>query len=50
MVQGSDLLGDRVNIAARLESLADPGGICISEATYGYVRKAVAVGFRDLGP
>ena len=50
MVQGGDLLGDGVNIAARLESLADPGGICISEAAYGYVRKAVPVGFTDLGP
>jgi adenylate cyclase len=50
LVQGSDLLGDGVNIAARLESLADPGGICISEATFSYVRKAVPVGFTDLGP
>ena len=41
MVRGGDLLGDGVNIAARLESIADPGGICISEAAYGYVRKAV---------
>ena len=49
MVQGGDLLGDGVNIAARLESLADPGGICISEAAYGYVRKAVPLGFTDLG-
>lgn len=49
MVQGGDLLGDGVNIAARLESLAEPGGICISEATYGYVRKTVAVGLSDLG-
>jgi adenylate cyclase len=50
LVHGSDLLGDGVNIAARLESLADPGGICISEATFSYVRKAVPVGFTDLGP
>ena len=49
MVQGGDLLGDGVNIAARLEGLADPGGICISDAVYGYVRKAVRVGFTDLG-
>ena len=49
MVQGGDLLGDGVNIAARLEGLADPGGICISEEVYGYVRKAVRVGFTDLG-
>ena len=41
MVQRGDLFGDGVNIAARLEGLADPGGICISEAAYGYVRKAL---------
>ena len=41
MIRGGDLLGDGVNIAARLEGIADPGGICISEATYGYVRKVV---------
>jgi adenylate cyclase len=50
MVRGGDLLGDGVNIAARLESLAEPGGICLSEAVYGYVRKVVPVGFTDLGP
>ncbi|WP_371826888.1 adenylate/guanylate cyclase domain-containing protein [Microvirga sp. VF16] len=50
MVRGSDLLGDGVNIAARLESLADPGGICLSEAAYGYVRKVIPLAFTDLGP
>ncbi|WP_262273623.1 adenylate/guanylate cyclase domain-containing protein, partial [Microvirga yunnanensis] len=50
MVRAGDLLGDGVNIAARLESLADPGGLCISEATYGYVRKALPHAFEDLGP
>lgn len=49
MVRGDDLLGDGVNIAARLESLADPGGICISEAAYGYVRKTLPLAFTDLG-
>ena len=49
MVKGSDLLGDGVNIAARLESLADPGGVCISEAAYGAVRKVVPLTFTDLG-
>jgi adenylate cyclase len=49
MVRGGDLLGDGVNIAARLEGLSDPGGICISEATYGYVRKTLPLAFTDLG-
>ena len=50
MVKGSDLLGDGVNIAARLESLADPGGVCLSEAAHEYVRKALPYVFADLGP
>jgi adenylate cyclase len=49
MVRNGDLLGDGVNIAARLQSLADPGGICLSEAAYGYVRKSVPLTFNDLG-
>jgi adenylate cyclase len=50
MVRGGDLLGDGVNIAARLESLAEPGGICISAATHEYVRKTLPLAFTDLGP
>ena len=49
MVRANDLLGDGVNIAARLESLAEPGGVCISEAVHGYVRKALPLGFTNLG-
>jgi adenylate cyclase len=49
MVQDGDLLGDGVNIAARLESLAEPGGVCLSEAAYGYVRKTLPLSFTDLG-
>src|SRR3954449_1014431 len=41
VVGGADLLGDGVNIAARLEGLAEPGGIAISGAAHAYVRKAV---------
>ena len=49
MVRANDLLGDGVNIAARLESLAEPGGVCVSEAVHGYVRKALPLGFTNLG-
>jgi adenylate cyclase len=50
MVRGNDLLGDSVNIAARLEGLADPGGVCISGDAYRQVRKALSFQFHDLGP
>jgi len=49
IVRSGDILGDGVNVAARLQSLADPGGVCISEAAHGYVRKAVHLEFSDLG-
>jgi hypothetical protein len=45
-----DLYGDGVNIAARLEGIADPGGICVSHTVHEYVRGKVAHGFRPLGP
>ncbi|HEV2606200.1 MAG TPA: adenylate/guanylate cyclase domain-containing protein [Microvirga sp.] len=50
MIRGTDLLGDGVNIAARLESLAEPGGVCISGDVYRHVRKALSFTFTDLGP
>jgi adenylate cyclase len=50
MIRGGDLLGDGVNVAARLEGLADPGGVCLSEVAYGAVRKVVPLAFSDLGP
>jgi adenylate cyclase len=50
MVSGGDLLGDGINVAARLQGLADPGGICVSEAAYGYVHKVLPLDFADLGP
>ncbi len=45
-----DLMGDGVNIAARLESIAEPGGICLSEDTYHQVRGHLDLPVRDLGP
>jgi putative ABC transport system substrate-binding protein len=49
MLSGGDLFGDGINIAARLQALAEPGGICVSAAAHEYVRKALPVSFRDLG-
>lgn len=49
IVDAEDIHGDGVNIAARLEGLADPGGICISGPVYEAVRKRFHVHFEDLG-
>jgi len=49
IVEPHDIFGDGVNIAARLESIAEPGGICISSAAYDQVRGKVGVEFADLG-
>lgn len=49
MVDGNDLYGDGVNIAARLESLAEPGGVCISGAVFEQVRKKLDFGFDFIG-
>jgi adenylate cyclase len=49
MVKDSDIFGDGVNIAARLESLADAGGICISRGVRDHVRKMGRYAFEDLG-
>ena len=46
---GDDILGDGVNIAARLEGIAEPGGICISEDAFRQVRGKVEAEFADLG-
>lgn len=45
-----DLLGDGVNLAARLEGIAEPGGICLPAAAYEQVRGRVDAVFEDLGP
>jgi len=49
LVEGDDILGDGVNIAARLEGIAEPGGICISEGAFRQVRGKVDAGFTDIG-
>lgn len=49
MVMGDNLVGDGINISARLEGLADPGGINISSYVYDQVRNKIEVGYHDLG-
>jgi class 3 adenylate cyclase len=49
IVQDYQVYGDGVNIAARLQSLADPGGICVSEAVYQQVFQKLGLTFEDLG-
>src|SRR5262249_54576240 len=49
LVEGDDILGDGVNIAARLESIAEPGGICISDDAFRQVRGKIEAEFVDIG-
>jgi adenylate cyclase len=49
LIDADDIHGDGVNIAARLEGIAEPGGICISDSSYQQVRDKLAVGFEDMG-
>jgi TolB-like protein/class 3 adenylate cyclase len=49
LIEGDDILGDGVNIAVRLERIAEPGGICISASAYDQVHDKVAVEFADMG-
>src|SRR6202011_5487612 len=49
IIEDDDIFGDGVNIAARLEGLAEPGGICLSAAAHDQVRDRLDIAFDDLG-
>jgi class 3 adenylate cyclase/pimeloyl-ACP methyl ester carboxylesterase len=50
IVEGDDLFGDGVNVASRLEGIAQPGGICLSRQAYDQVRNKLSLDFHSLGP
>jgi class 3 adenylate cyclase/TolB-like protein len=49
LIEGEDILGDGVNVAARLEGICEPGGVCVSGSAYEHVQGRVAFDFADLG-
>jgi adenylate cyclase len=49
IVDGDDIFGDGVNVAARLEALSDPGGLCISRMVRDQIRDKLTYAFEDLG-
>ena len=49
IIDGDDIFGDGVNIAARLETLCEPGGLCISRAANDQIRDKLSLSFADLG-
>jgi TolB-like protein/class 3 adenylate cyclase len=50
IIDDNDIFGDGVNVSARLEGIAEPGGVCISDDAYRQIRGKVEVGWDDLGP
>jgi adenylate cyclase len=50
IIEEDDIFGDGVNIAVRLEGIAEPGGICISDDAHRQVRGKVALDYNDMGP
>ncbi len=49
MVRDGDLFGDGANVAARLEGLAEPGGVCISGSVFEQIKHKLSLGFEDFG-
>ncbi len=49
LIDGDDILGDGVNVAARLEGIAEPGGVCVSSSVLEHIQGRVAAEFLDLG-
>jgi adenylate cyclase len=50
IVEDGDILGDGVNVATRLEGLAEPGGVCVARTVYNHVRGKLALAFAPDGP
>jgi TolB-like protein/class 3 adenylate cyclase/Tfp pilus assembly protein PilF len=49
LIEGDDILGDGVNVAARLEGICEPGGVCVSGSAFEHVQSRIAAEFADLG-
>jgi adenylate cyclase len=49
IMEGDDIYGTGVNVAARLESLAEPGGICLSNSVYDQIQSILSLGYADMG-